>query len=655
MLKWLLTWALGLILVCSSYAGGPEYSKFGLEKATRYKLNSIAEIIPQNPEEAIKQLDGLIKYAIQEDLPQSLSYSYYLMGTSYTQLQQPQLALHFMGLAKEIYLQPKDESRKSIGNTSTSIPDAYYQVLGEIYTQLQQFEEANVQFNRFKERSNNSSLIRATNYALAQNEYALENYTQAIAYYQDLLAEEIQLKNDMQIRVCYSRLAACYISIDDTEKGLVYYRNSLQGIEEQVQLQSEEMKESSGYNSLSNNKEVVSKALRKQNKVAEELELRSNMLSIIADNMEHLRLAQLYMKEGNVTETEKSLDQYFANISYNLIDAKEIEVIREMALSLKERNNPEKAFDYLIRFEELSDTIRDRLATLAQTSSRVGTMGFQNSLQLEILRKNKEISDNTIGLLMRESALKEENLKSQQTIIFLLGAVVFIVISALVYIIKVSQQRRIANQQLALRSLRTQMNPHFIFNALNSVNSFISVSDERSANRFLSEFSTLMRTVMENSEHDFIPLTKEIEILEIYVGLEHFRFQDKFEYSLDIDPSLDTEDLVIPPMLIQPYVENAIWHGLRYKETKGVLHLSIWKETNHLKVVIQDDGIGRQKSAEVKTKNQRKTSSTALKNIQERVTLFNQLHRLKIGVEIANLNENGTGTVVTLIIPQPQL
>lgn len=655
MLKWLLTLSFGLFIVLSSIAGGPDYPNYKLEQKTYQSLRTLEQTLTSNPEEAIKKLDGIIKYAIEKDLQLPLSYSYYLMGIAYKELEQPELALHFLGLAKESYSPSKNKSEKSVRRKTQTIPHNYYRELADVYTQLERYEDANTQYSIYKDLVADVQLKREVNYALAQNEYAMENYSVAISIYKKLLAEELRAENEIQIRVCYSRLAACYISIDNTEQGLIYYNKSIQGMDKFDQMESEELKESSGYNTLSKNKELVSKALRKQNKIAEELEVRSNALTLIDDRMEYLRLAQLHLKEGDLTKTEDALDQYFANISYDLIDANEIEVIRTMSVNLSEQNQSQKAFEYLMRFEELSDTIRNRLATLEKNSNRLGTLGYQNSLQLEILRKNKEISDNTIALLMRQSALKEENLSSQKTIIFLLAAVILIVIIALIYIIKVSQQRRIANQQLALRSLRTQMNPHFIFNALNSVNSFISVSDERSANKFLTEFSTLMRTVMENSEHDFIPLAKEIEILEIYMQLEHFRFKDKFDYLLHIDSALDTDDLLIPPMLIQPYIENAIWHGLRYTEEKGHLKVSIQLESTNLKIVIQDDGIGRTKSAEIKTKNQRKTSSTALKNIEERVALFNALHQLKVDVKIENLNENGTGTVVTLLIPQPKL
>ena len=648
------------MILFSVRAGGPMYKNYRLEQKTLTELREVERNLAQNPEEVIKRLDGLIKYAIQEDLQESLSFSYYLMGSAYKELRQPQLALHFMALAKENYDKPVTTSKnikgeelkgpKEAKNRKATLPNKYYLEMGEIYMQLGEYIKANEWLTTYKNKVNDPVLEGEVNYLIAQNWYALENYTEAIVLYQQLLEEEIQAQNEIQMRVCYSRLAACYISLDDTEQGLLYYNKSIHGVNE---LQQQDAKSFSDYNTISKNKEVVTNALRKQNKLAEEAEIRSEALNIIDDSMEYLRLAQVYLKAGNLEDSENSLDQYFDNISYNLIDAKEIEVIKEMALNLKNRNNHQKALQYLLMYENLSDTIRNRLLALERTSNRLGATGYQNSLQLEILRKNKEISDNTINLLMRQSALKEENLKSQKTIIFLLAAFILIVMGALAYIIKVSQQRRIANQQLALRSLRTQMNPHFIFNALNSVNSFISVSDEHAANKFLTEFSTLMRIVMENSEHDFIPLTKEIEILKIYLELEHFRFKDKFDYKLHIDHSVDMDDLVIPPMMIQPYIENAIWHGLRYKDSSGNLDVQLSYQENTLKVEVKDDGIGRLKSKEIKTKNQRKTSSTALKNIQERVHLFNHLHQLQVDVEITDLHENGSGTVVTILIPQP--
>nr|WP_240905101.1 histidine kinase [Allomuricauda oceani] len=212
-----------------------------------------------------------------------------------------------------------------------------------------------------------------------------------------------------------------------------------------------------------------------------------------------------------------------------------------------------------------------------------------------------------------------------------------------------NKQQKLANNLLALKSLRTQMNPHFIFNALNSVNNYIAKSDERSANRFLSEFSVLMRSVLENSEEDFIPLTKELELLELYIKLEHSRFSDKFDYEMDVDKKIDVDAFQIPPMLLQPYIENAIWHGLRYKEEKGFLKIKVRQITEDmLEICIEDDGIGRKKSGELKTTNQKKQKSKGMGNIKKRIQILNDMYKNRVDVSIADLNKDQTGTRVSL-------
>tara|TARA_R100001480_G_scaffold132508_1_gene129723 strand:- start:42 stop:638 length:597 start_codon:yes stop_codon:yes gene_type:complete len=195
------------------------------------------------------------------------------------------------------------------------------------------------------------------------------------------------------------------------------------------------------------------------------------------------------------------------------------------------------------------------------------------------------------------------------------------------------------------------MNPHFIFNALNSVNSFIASHDERAANKYLIEFSQLMRSVLENSEEDFIPLEKEIELLELYVKLEHFRFKNKFDYAIEISDELNVHEFVIPPMLLQPYVENAVWHGLRYKEEKGLLEIKFEQiDSETVKITISDNGIGRKKSKAFKTENQKKQKSKGMGNIQKRISILNEMYKDKVDVMVSDAFENEEGTRVELIL-----
>ena len=196
------------------------------------------------------------------------------------------------------------------------------------------------------------------------------------------------------------------------------------------------------------------------------------------------------------------------------------------------------------------------------------------------------------------------------------------------------------------------MNPHFIFNALNSVNSYIAKSDEKSANKYLSDFSKLMRLVMENSKYDFVSLDTEVNTLELYLSLEHFRFKEKFDYTFNIGADIATDTFEIPPMFIQPYIENAIWHGLRYKEAKGFLNVIFEKDNQNLKVTVEDNGIGRKESKKLKTKFQKENVSTGLKNIENRVDIINKIYKTKISIDIKDFDiEKQSGTIVTMIIP----
>ena len=164
-----------------------------------------------------------------------------------------------------------------------------------------------------------------------------------------------------------------------------------------------------------------------------------------------------------------------------------------------------------------------------------------------------------------------------------------------------------------------------------------------------------MRTVLDNSEEDFIPLSKEIEMLELYLKLEHSRFKDKFDYEFLVDEDIVISEYQIPPMLLQPYVENAVWHGLRYKKEKGTLKVSVHQlNEDSICIEILDDGIGRKKSKELKTLNQKKQQSKGMDNIKRRVAILNEMYQDRIGVLITDLNENNSGTKVVLTLKKEE-
>ncbi|MEW7293110.1 tetratricopeptide repeat-containing sensor histidine kinase [Aquimarina sp. 2304DJ70-9] len=324
---------------------------------------------------------------------------------------------------------------------------------------------------------------------------------------------------------------------------------------------------------------------------------------------------------------------------------------RKLGEVYREKGELKKASEAFEEYEVIIDKLyiqKDQEISQAARFSRELT---QRANRITTLEKDRELNEARYELAFASQELaNQQSIRQQIVIYFLVGLTILLLLAAYLMFRNMKQQRY-ANNLLALKSLRSQMNPHFIFNALNSVNTFIATNDERTANRYLTDFSLLMRAVLENSEQDFIPLEKEIELLRLYVQLEHFRFQDKFDYTIDVDPEIDVNEYMIPPMLLQPYVENAVWHGLRYKSEKGKLSIHFRNVTSDtIEITIVDDGIGRKKSKELKTQNQKLQKSKGMGNIKKRIAILNKMYKDKVDVFITDLEESSEGTKVKLTL-----
>jgi ligand-binding sensor domain-containing protein len=213
------------------------------------------------------------------------------------------------------------------------------------------------------------------------------------------------------------------------------------------------------------------------------------------------------------------------------------------------------------------------------------------------------------------------------------------------------------NKQLAhaeTKALRAQMNPHFIFNCLNSINSFVIDQKYEVASDYLIKFSKLIRLILDNSRSETISIEKELETLKLYILLESARYENKFKCVYQIAENVNTNSIMIPPMLLQPYVENAIWHGLMQKEGEGTITIEIKKKSEEtLHISIMDDGIGREKAAQLKSKSATHKSH-GLKVTALRIEMMNKLNSTGAHVDIIDLKDeqgHATGTKVELIIP----
>lgn len=214
---------------------------------------------------------------------------------------------------------------------------------------------------------------------------------------------------------------------------------------------------------------------------------------------------------------------------------------------------------------------------------------------------------------------------------------------------KLEMRRRVELSEYRLKALRSQMNPHFIFNSLNSIQNYVIDNEVEPANRYLSKFSKLIRQILNNSDRPYITLREELDCLRLYLELEKMRFEERFNYEIKVDPAIDQDFYDLPAMLLQPYVENAILHGLNPKKEKGFLEVHVTLNENYLICAVKDNGIGRSKSLELKRDNL-SHKSLGMKITHTRLQILNELHQSDLSVKVTDL-ENHTGTKVEVFIP----
>ncbi|SFR63613.1 histidine kinase [Maribacter stanieri] len=455
-----------------------------------------------------------------------------------------------------------------------------------------------------------------------------------------------------------SKIADTYSLGNQPMEAEAYYDNSLDLATQSAPKRALQEKEKVAdfYNTKSRFNEEITmrkssleelKKLKSPNTGVKKLELGDTITS----QRINYKIANAYISQDKYNEAipflEKSIVE--AGSDDDLVVQKD--ATRKLSEVYKVKGDFTKALDTYQNYVALVDSLYVRKEQEISRATRFNREIANAQNRLTGLEKERELSQSKYDLALTEQELVQESNKRQQLVIYSLIFGLLLTLLAAFFFYRSNQQQKLANNLLALKSLRSQMNPHFIFNALNSVNNFISKSDERSANRYLSDFSTLMRSVLENSEEDFIPLEKELQQLELYIKLEHSRFEDKFDYRIDVDENVQVSKFQIPPMLLQPYIENAIWHGLRYRDEKGELLVTVKENSvDSIIISITDNGIGRKKSAEIKTQNQRKQKSKGMGIIKKRVAILNDMYTDKVDIKISDLQADGIGTKVLFIL-----
>jgi len=304
-----------------------------------------------------------------------------------------------------------------------------------------------------------------------------------------------------------------------------------------------------------------------------------------------------------------------------------------LSIAYEKKGDHKNAYEAVIKKQQLQDSLVNE-EEIEATTKQTDQFEFDKKEAVTLAKHGLEI-------------------KQEQTIkrTIAIGAAIILLGAIASFIFYKRKRDAVARQKEAefntevseteMKALRSQMNPHFIFNSLNSIGDYIAKNNVQEADRYLSKFAKLMRMILENSEQKDVPLTDDLKALELYMQLEALRMNNKFTYEIKVDDDIDQEATLIPPLILQPFVENSIWHGIAQKEGNGKIFIRIKKENDGMiNCIVEDDGIGRKQSAAIKTAapKQDKTS-LGMKITQARIDILNKIKNSNAAVKLSDLEQ----------------
>ncbi|MEN8800247.1 MAG: histidine kinase, partial [Flavobacteriaceae bacterium] len=388
------------------------------------------------------------------------------------------------------------------------------------------------------------------------------------------------------------------------------------------------------------------------------LELRNTLPSKKDKALSEHHVGKTYLELGKTEEARN-------HISKSLLLSKEMDAkpllvdnYKSMVELSEFDHNSKEALRYLKLYTEVKDSLfnSNKNKQLVEIETKYQTA--QKDQEIELLKKENELKE--------KEAQRQDDIKKA----IIIGSVLILLLAGLlIYTLrqKLKNQKAIAAKDeeikisnfreqlgtLEMKALRAQMNPHFLFNCMNSINKMILSEDHENASKYLTKFSKLIRLMLENSEYQKVSLQNELDMLKAYIELEIIRFKGKINYSIEVGKNLDRESILIPSMILQPFVENAIWHGLLPMDKKGKIEIKIDEKEDYLQCSITDSGIGRKASMELKKDSKHKKKSMGIKITTDRLKLLTR-EKLKEVINIIDLKDqdnNAMGTQVNILIP----
>ena len=472
-----------------------------------------------------------------------------------------------------------------------------------------------------------------------------------------------------------NNLANIYADMGDYAKALDYYRNYL-NISRQLHDDNNEM------NALIN----IGNIYAEQNKLTKALDYTNNGLTI-AKKLNNKTIAGVALNNIGVIYKKLNKDDSAENaFNKSILLAEETKnnsskatALTELAQIYLKHGDQKKAIAYATQSLTLSNETadlewqRDARQALSQAYEKEHNLPLaykfykeyiqirdsilNNEKKQELVKKEMQYGFDKQQSLARAEQDKKEYMASaalnkQRYLRSIITLIAITLITSLLAIFYFYKRKRDAVEQrkdaefraqvldTEMKVLRLQMNPHFIFNSLNSISDYINKNDLRSADSYLTKFAKVMRYILENADQKEVPLVNDLKALDCYMQLESLRLNNQFIYEINVDPSIDQEATLVPPLMLQPFVENSIWHGMAKKNGKGRIKVIIRKENEMLLCIIEDDGIGRQKiSKNIPQLQNSEHKSVGVKITRSRIELINKQKNTNATVELQDLVE----------------
>jgi tetratricopeptide (TPR) repeat protein len=538
--------------------------------------------------------------------------------------------------------------------------------------------------------------IRALN-CIGNYYYQQAIYDKAIYYYTTALKISEQTNDFQNIVIGKSNLASIYNRTNQQTKALVLFKEAdatliKEGLENSQNRAAILTNIGGVYSSLKQHKQAIeyhkkTLALCEKMKIKFGIAIATSNIGEEYVNLKNYTKAKIYLEQSKSISEREGYNNFLGQIYKNLgvvywhnNDHKKAISLLEQALSVSEKinsqnellkitkivhqyyaadNNFKKAYENSLKFIALNDSINgiEKQKTITEINTKYETE--KKEIQIKSLQKDKKIA-----------ALNTEKQRN-----FLLILILFFVLSlTTIYILfnrfKIKKQNDYLKiklietektllaekkaSQSELKAFKSQMNPHFFYNALNTIQSYILSNDKKLAINYLSKFSSLTRSILEMTERETIPISDEIKTLELYLDIEKARFNEDFEFEIKTENIDDIELTKIPSMFLQPYVENAIKHGLLHKEGLKKLNIDFKIKNNALFISIDDNGIGREKSGALNAIKNKNHQSFATDAMEKRIDILNKTREKPIKLYYIDKKNNlqiGTGTIVNIEIP----